>query len=68
LISSSGRYVKDKVCTSPLAATLPELTGRIWADNNVVTPSAVTNVWTELEYRLDMCLVVILCTAKYSLQ
>jgi hypothetical protein len=29
LISSSGRYVKDKVCTSPLAATLPELTGRI---------------------------------------
>ena len=64
LISSSGGYEKDNFCTSPLPATLPELTGRIWTLNNVVTPTAITNAWTEFEYRLDMCLFVILYTAK----
>jgi hypothetical protein len=44
-------YIKDAVYMPPLAATLPELAGRIRDAVVTVTLDLLNNVWTEIEYR-----------------
>jgi hypothetical protein len=48
-------YVKDAVYVPPLATTLPELAGRIIDSVVTVTLDLLKNVWTEIEYRCDIC-------------
>jgi hypothetical protein len=43
------------VYVPPLATTLPELAGRIRAAVVAVTLSFLNYVWTEIEYRYDIC-------------
>jgi hypothetical protein len=42
---------------SPLAATLPELAGKIRDAVATVTFELLNNVWTEIKYRYDICRV-----------
>jgi hypothetical protein len=39
----------------PLATTLPELAGKIRNSVATVTLNLLNNVWTEIEYRYDIC-------------
>jgi hypothetical protein len=48
-------YIKDAVCVPPLATTLPELAGRIRDAVATVTLDLLNNVWTQIEYRYDIC-------------
>jgi len=50
-------YVKDRVYVPPLPATVDELQGRITAAVNSVTPDMLQRVWSELDYRIDVCRV-----------
>jgi len=50
-------YVKDRVYVPPLPATVDELQERIPAAVNSVTPDMLQRVWSELDYRIDVCLV-----------
>jgi hypothetical protein len=40
---------------SPFVATLPGLAGRIRNAVAIVTLDLLHNVWTEIEYRCDIC-------------
>jgi len=48
-------YVKDRVYVPPLPATVDELQERITAAVNSVTPDMLQSVWSELDYRNDVC-------------
>jgi hypothetical protein len=48
-------YIKDAVYVSPLATTLPELAGRKRDAVATVTLDLLNNVWSEVEYRCDIC-------------
>lgn len=50
-------YVKDKVYVSPMLTTLQKLQERITAAVMDVDGNMLVNVWTELDYRLDVCRV-----------
>ena len=50
-------FVKDKVYAPPLPANLRELRDRIREAVASVTPDMLINVWEELAFRLDVCLV-----------
>jgi len=47
--------VKDRVYVPPLPTTLNELRHRITAAVAAVTKDMLADVWTELDYRLDVC-------------
>ncbi|GFY37856.1 uncharacterized protein TNIN_426371 [Trichonephila inaurata madagascariensis] len=51
-------YIKDKVFVPPLLRDLVELRGRIRNEFAVVTRDMLVRVWTETEYRLDICPVM----------
>jgi hypothetical protein len=48
-------YIKDAVYVPPLATTLPELVGRMRDAVATFTLDLFNNVWTEIEYRYDIC-------------
>jgi hypothetical protein len=48
-------HINDSVHVQPLATTLPELAGRIRDVVATVTLDLLNNVWTEIEYRYDIC-------------
>lgn len=48
-------HVKDKVYVPPLPSTLDELQERITEAVYAITPDMLQRVWTELDYRLDVC-------------
>lgn len=50
-------YIKDTVFVPPLPATLAELRRRITAAVNSIDRDTLQSVWTELDYRLDICRV-----------
>jgi len=50
-------YVKDRVYVPPLPATVDELQERITAAVNSVTQDMQQRVWSELDYRIDICQV-----------
>ena len=49
--------MKDRVYVPPLPETVDELQERITAAVNSVTPDMLQSVWTELDYRIDICRV-----------
>jgi len=53
----SWGYVKDRVYVPPLPATVDELQERVTAAVNSVTPDMLQRVWSELDYRIDVCQV-----------
>jgi hypothetical protein len=48
-------YIKDAVYVPPLVTTLPELAGRMRDEVATVTLDVLNSVWTEIEYRYDIC-------------
>ena len=48
-------YVKDRVHVPPLPTTVDELQERITAAVECVTPDVLHSVWSELDYRIDVC-------------
>jgi len=50
-------YVKDRVYVPPLPATMDELQERITAAVNLVTQDMLQRVWSELDYRINVCRV-----------
>jgi len=50
-------YMKDRVYVPPLPATVDELQKRINAAVKSVTPDMLQRVWSELDYRIDVCRV-----------
>jgi hypothetical protein len=50
-------YVKDHVYVPPLPTTLEELRERIRTAVTTIDRGQLQNVWTELDYRLDVCRV-----------
>jgi len=50
-------YVKDRVYVPPLPATVDELQERITAAVKSVMPDMLQSVWSELDYRIDVCRV-----------
>jgi hypothetical protein len=48
-------YIKDTVYMSPLATTLSEFFGRIRDAVAIVTLDVLNTMWTEIEYRYDIC-------------
>jgi hypothetical protein len=48
-------HIKDAVYVPPLATTLPELAGRIRDAAVTFTLDLLNNMWTETEYRYDIC-------------
>jgi len=50
-------YVKDRVYVPPLPATVDELQERITAAVKSVMPFMLQRVWSELDYRIDVCRV-----------
>ena len=48
-------YVKDKVYIPPLPQTVDELQERITEALRAIPPDMLQKVWTELDYRLDIC-------------
>jgi len=50
-------YVKDRVYVPPLPAAVDELQERITTAVTSVTPYMLQRVWSELDYRIDVCLV-----------
>jgi len=51
------RYMKDRVYVPPLPVTVDELQERITAAVKSVTPDMLQRVWSELDYRIDVCRV-----------
>jgi len=49
--------VKDRIYVPPLPATVDELQEPITAAVNSVTPDMLQSVWSELDYRIDVCRV-----------
>ena len=47
--------MKDRVYVPPLPATVDELQERITAAVKSVTPDMLERVWSELDYRIDVC-------------
>jgi hypothetical protein len=50
-----GGHIKDAVYVPLLATTLPELAGRIRDAVATAILDLLNNVWTEIEYRYDIC-------------
>ncbi|GBO22419.1 hypothetical protein AVEN_109773-1 [Araneus ventricosus] len=50
-------YVKDKVHVPPMLTTLQALPERITAAVTDIEGNMLLNVWTELDYRWDVCRV-----------
>ena len=50
-------YVKDRVCVPPLPTAVDELQERITAVVQLVTPDMLQRVWSELDYRINVCRV-----------
>ncbi|GBM69480.1 hypothetical protein AVEN_67882-1 [Araneus ventricosus] len=50
-------YVKDKVYVPPMPTTLQALQERIASAVTDIDGNMLLNVWTELDYRWNMCLV-----------
>jgi len=50
-------YVKDRVYVPPLPANVDELQERITAAVKSVPPDMLQRVWSELDYRIDVCRV-----------
>jgi len=50
-------YVKYRFYVPLLPATVDELQGHITAAVNSVTPDMLQRVWSELDYRIDVCRV-----------
>jgi hypothetical protein len=48
-------YVKDQVYVPPLLASIPELKVRIRTAIETITADMLQTVWTELDYRVDVC-------------
>ena len=48
-------YMKDRVYVPQLPATVDELQERITVAVNSVTPDMLQRVWSELDYRIDIC-------------
>jgi chorismate synthase len=51
-------YIKDAVFVPPFTTDLPELAGSIRDAVATVTLNLFNNVWTEIEYRYDICLAI----------
>jgi hypothetical protein len=51
----------DAVYVLPLPTTLPELVGKIPAAVSRVAHAILKNVWTELEYGVDVCRASLQC-------
>jgi len=49
--------MKDRVYVPPLPATVDELQERITAAVKSVTPDMLHRIWSELDYRIDVCRV-----------
>jgi hypothetical protein len=49
--------LKDSVYVPPLPTTVDELQERITAAVKCVTPDVLHRVWSELDYRIDVCWV-----------
>ena len=49
--------IKDRVYVPPLPNDMPELKRRIEHAVASITPDLLTNVWEELDYRLDVPLI-----------
>jgi len=50
--------VKDKVFVPPQPLCIPDLKNRITAAVETITTGLLIRVWQELDYRLDVCLVM----------
>ena len=50
-------YVKGRVFVPPLPVSLNELKQRITTAATSVDEDMLRSVWTELDYRIDICLV-----------
>jgi hypothetical protein len=50
-------YIKDRVFVPPLPVSLNELKQRITAGVPSVDKDTLRSVWTELDYRIDICRV-----------
>ena len=50
-------FLKDTVCVPPVPANLQELHDRITAALALIDCDMLTHVWSELDYRLDVCLI-----------
>ena len=48
-------YVKDQVYVPPLPASIPELKVRIRTTIETITADMLQTVWSELDYRVDVC-------------
>jgi len=48
-------YIKDRVFVPPLPVSLTELKQRITAAVASVDEDILRSVWTELDYRIDIC-------------
>jgi hypothetical protein len=59
-------YVKDRVYVPPLPATVDELQERITAAVNSVTSDMLQRVWSELDYRIDVCRVTRVCVIPHE--
>ena len=57
VISSCGGYFKDRVFVPPLPVSLNELKQRITTAVASVDKDMLRSVWTELDYRIDICRV-----------
>jgi hypothetical protein len=49
--------MKDRVYVHPLPATRDDLQERISEAVNSITPEMLQRVWSELDYRIDVCRV-----------
>ncbi|GFV96893.1 uncharacterized protein TNCV_4351061 [Trichonephila clavipes] len=50
-------FVKHRAYISPFSASIPELKSRIYAATNLIDGNLLTNLWQELIYRWDICIV-----------
>ena len=57
MISSCGVYIKDRVFVPPLPVSLNELKQRITTVVVSVDEDMLRPVWTESDYRIDICRV-----------
>jgi hypothetical protein len=55
VISSCGGYIKDGVFVPALPVSLNELKQRITTAVAIVDEDVLRSVWTELDYRIDIC-------------
>ena len=57
MISSCGGYIKDRVFVPPLPVSLNEMKQRITTGVASVDEDMLRSIWTELDYRIDICRV-----------